>query len=552
MLKSLSVENYALIEKTDVRWNNGFSVITGETGSGKSILLGALGLIQGQRADTKALKDPEKKCVVEAEFDLSAYDLRPFFEENDLDYEENCIIRREIAPNGKSRAFINDTPVALIALKDISSHIIDIHSQHETLLLNEDSFQLHVLDAFSNLKERLSAYTTLYGEYAAQKRRLKELRTALAERNANRDYIEFQLKQLQDAAFAENEQAELEEEINVLSHTSEMKDALSKATWLLSDKEENICGSLKEVTSALSSIAQFSDSFAEMQRRADSCLIELKDLSREIEQKLADVNVDPQRLEQVSQRLDLIYTLEKKHHAGSLAELLQTQASFEQQMEEMDNSEEKTSLMEQEIAQLEKQLEEMAKSITQKRQENKPALEQSVEDILHSLGMPNAKLEVRIEPLAQLETTGKDAVRFFFSANKNAPLQPIANVASGGELSRIMLALKSILCRTEELPTVILDEIDTGVSGEVADKMGALMQAMGEKMQVISITHLPQIASKGATHYKVYKEDDETTTHSRIKLLNDAERVTEIAQMLSGSALSEAAVQNAKELLKRP
>lgn len=552
MLKSLSVENYALIEKTDVRWNNGFSVITGETGSGKSILLGALGLIQGQRADTKALKDPEKKCVVEAEFDLSAYALRPFFEENDLDYEENCIIRREIAPNGKSRAFINDTPVALIALKDISSHIIDIHSQHETLLLNEDSFQLHVLDAFSNLKERLSAYTTLYGEYAAQKRRLKELRTALAERSANRDYIEFQLKQLQDAAFAENEQTELEEEINVLSHTSEMKDALSKATWLLSDKEENICGSLKEVTSALSSIAQFSDSFAEMQRRADSCLIELKDLSREIEQKLADVNVDPQRLEQVSQRLDLIYTLEKKHHAGSLAELLQTQASFEQQMEEMDNSEEKTSLMEQEIAQLEKQLEEMAKAITQKRQENKPALEQSVEDILHSLGMPNAKLEVRIEPLAQLETTGKDAVRFFFSANKNAPLQPIANVASGGELSRIMLALKSILCRTEELPTVILDEIDTGVSGEVADKMGALMQSMGEKMQVISITHLPQIASKGATHYKVYKEDDETTTHSRIKLLNDAERVTEIAQMLSGSALSEAAVQNAKELLKRP
>lgn len=551
MLKSLSVENYALIEKTDVRWNNGFSVITGETGSGKSILLGALGLIQGQRADTKALKNPEKKCVVEAEFDLSAYALRPFFEENDLDYEENCIIRREIAPNGKSRAFINDTPVALTALKDISSHIIDIHSQHETLLLNEDSFQLHVLDAFSNLKERLSAYTTIYGEYAAQKRRLKELRTTLAERNANRDYIEFQLKQLQDAAFTENEQAELEEEINVLSHTSEMKDALSKATWLLSDKEENICGSLKEVTSALSSIAQFSESFAEMQRRADSCLIELKDLSREIEQKLADVNVDPQRLEQVSQRLDLIYTLEKKHHAGSLAELLQTQASFEQQMEEMDNSEEKTGLMEQEIAQLEKQLEEMAKTITQKRQENKPALEQSVEDILHSLGMPNAKLEVRIEPLAQLDATGKDAVRFFFSANKNAPLQPIANVASGGELSRIMLALKSILCRTEELPTVILDEIDTGVSGEVADKMGALMQAMGEKMQVISITHLPQIASKGATHYKVYKEDDETTTHSRIKLLNDAERVTEIAQMLSGSALSEAAVQNAKELLKR-
>ena len=285
MLKSLTVENYALIEKTDVQWNPGFSVITGETGSGKSILLGALGLIQGQRADTKALKDTEKKCVVEAEFDLSAYALQPFFKENDLDYEETCIIRREIAPNGKSRAFINDTPVALSALKEITSHIIDIHSQHETLLLNEDAFQLHVLDAYANLKEELSAYGTIYGQYAAKKKRLKELRTSLEERNANRDYLEFQLKQLHDAGFSANEQEELEEEINVLSHTSEMKDALSKTNWLLSDKEENICGSLKEVTSALSSIAQFSESFAEMQRRADSCLIELKDLARSLKQK---------------------------------------------------------------------------------------------------------------------------------------------------------------------------------------------------------------------------------------------------------------------------
>lgn len=551
MLKSLSVENYALIEKTDVQWNKGFSVITGETGSGKSILLGALGLIQGQRADTKTLKDTEKKCVVEAEFDLSAYALQPFFEENDLDYEETCIIRREIAPNGKSRAFINDTPVALTTLKEITSRIIDIHSQHETLLLNEDAFQLHVLDAFSNLKENIAAYSTLYGQYAAKKKSLKDLRTSLEERNANRDYLEFQLKQLHDAGFSANEQEELEEEINVLSHTTEMKEALSKASWLLSGKEEDICSSLKEVTSSLSSIAQFSEAFTEIQGRAESCLIELKDLSREIEQKLADVNVDPQRLEQVSQRLDLIYTLEKKHHAESLQALLEIQASFEQQIAEMDNSEETTELMEKEIAQLEEQLEAMAKAISLKRQEAKTRLEESVENILHGLGMPNAKLEVRIEPLAQLDATGKDSVRFFFAANKNATLQRIANVASGGELSRIMLALKSILCRTEELPTVIMDEIDTGVSGEVADKMGALMQSMGEKMQVISITHLPQIASKGATHYKVYKEDDETTTHSRIKRLNEAERVTEIAQMLSGSALSDAAIQNAKELLKQ-
>lgn len=551
MLKSLSVENYALIEKTNVEWNQGFSVITGETGSGKSILLGALGLVQGQRADSKALKDEEKKCVVEAEFDISAYALSSFFEENDIDYDDNCIIRREIAPNGKSRAFVNDTPVALTLLKELTAKLIDIHSQHETLLLNEASFQLQVLDALSETSDPLTAYRTLFKEYSKKKRELKELIALNDERNANRDYLEFQLRQLQEAKFSENEQTDLEEEVNALSHTTELKEALSKSMWLLSEKEENICSALKEATNAIASIEGFSESYSEVKERLNSCLIELKDITREVELKLSDVNVDPQRLEQANERLDLIYTLEKKHHVDNLTDLLNLQADFEKQLSEMENAQEATEAIEKEIALLKDKLTNLAKQISEKRQKAKPKLEQSIAEILRGLGMPNAKLEVCVEPLPELDGNGGDAVKFLFSANKNATLQPISNVASGGELSRVMLALKSILCQSEELPTIILDEIDTGVSGEVADKMGDLMQKMGEQMQVISITHLPQIAAQGATHYKVYKEDNELTTLSHIKQLNETERVTEIAQMLSGSALSEAAIQNAKELLKR-
>ncbi len=551
MLKSLSVENYALIEKTEVLWNQGFSVITGETGSGKSILLGALGLIQGQRADSKALRDETKKCVVEAEFDLSAYHLNSFFEENDIDYDEVCIIRREIAPNGKSRAFVNDTPVALTTLKDLTAQLIDIHSQHETLLLNQDTFQLHVLDALSDLKDDATEYRNLYNEYAKKRKQLKDLITLSEERNANRDYIEFQLNQLKEAKFSENEQVELEEEVNTLSHTTELKEALSKTMWLLSDKDESICSSLKEAANSIASIESFSESYSESRSRLESCLIEMKDISREIEQKLADITVDPQRLEEANQRLDLIYTLEKKHHVDNLPALKKIEAEFDDQLAAMDNSQETTAQLEKEIQLILERLTALAHTISNKRIIAKPKLEQAINDILHELGMPNAKLEVRVEPLQELDSNGSDSVRFFFGANKNATLQPISNVASGGELSRVMLALKSILCHSEELPTIILDEIDTGVSGEVADKMGELMRNMGQQMQVISITHLPQIASKGATHYKVYKEDNELTTLSHIMRLTDDDRIKEIAQLLSGSALSEAAIQNAKELLKQ-
>lgn len=549
MLKSLSVENYALIEKTEINWHRGFSVITGETGSGKSILLGALGLIQGARADVKTLKDTERKCVVEAEFDVSAYHLQSFFEDNELDYDDVCLIRREVAPNGKSRAFVNDTPVQLTLLRELTGHLIDIHSQHETLLLNEDSFQMHVLDSLSDTRSLLSEYSVLFHQYQSTKKQLNDLIQKLEEQNANRDYLEFQLKQLDEANFSSDEQSELEAESEYLSHTTELKESLSKAQWLLSDKEENVCSALKEMTDSIVSVSSIYSDLNSMRERLNSSLIELKDLAREVEQRLADVSVDPQRLEYITARLDLIYTLEKKHKVDNLHDLLDVQRSFKDQLSNLDNSADQIESLRIEIKNIEQQLELLAKKISEKRVSSKPSMEESVCAILRDLGILNAKFEVRIEPMDTFSALGKDAVTFLFSANKNAALQPISSVASGGELSRLMLALKSILSQTEKLPTIILDEIDTGVSGEVADRMGKLMKSMGEYMQVISITHLPQIASKGATHYKVYKEDNEVTTISRIKELEGDARILEIAQMLSGCNPSEAAMNNAKELL---
>ncbi|MBR0502986.1 MAG: DNA repair protein RecN [Paludibacteraceae bacterium] len=549
MLQSLSVENYALIEKTEINWRKGFSVITGETGSGKSILLGALGLIQGARADIKTLKDTEKKCVVEAEFDVAPYALQPFFSANELDYDDICLIRREITPNGKSRAFVNDTPVSLNVLRELTAFLIDIHSQHETLLLNESSFQMHVLDALSDTKSLLNEYAALYRQYQSSQKRLNEMIANLEQQNANRDYLEFQLNQLNEADFSPNEQSELEEESDYLSHTTELKDALSKVKWLLSEKDENVCSALKEMNDAITSVLSVYTDLEPVGERLNSAWIELKDLSREVEQRLADVTVDPQRLEFITQRLDLIYTLEKKHKVNDLPSLLEVKQSFEDQLNGLDSSSDQIDALKKEIKVLESQLSGLAQQISQKRKSAKQPMEQSVCDILRDLGIANANFEVKLETLPSFNEMGTDAVSFLFSANKNAPLQPLSSVASGGEMSRLMLALKSILSKTDNLPTIILDEIDTGVSGEVADRMGRLMKSMGEYMQVVSITHLPQIASKGATHYKVYKEDNEVSTVSHIKELTKEERVMEIAQMLSGSNPSETAQKNARELL---
>jgi DNA repair protein RecN (Recombination protein N) len=549
MLKSLSVENYALIEKADVLWRDGFSVITGETGSGKSILLGALSLIQGNRADLKVLKDPEKKCVVEAEFDISNYSLQSFFDENDLDFDDICIIRREISPNGKSRAFINDVPAPLSVLKSLTAYLIDIHSQHATLLLSQDEFQLQVLDALADTGSIRNEYVLLFKDFSAKKRNLAELLSKLETQNSNKDYLEFQLNQLREANLSENEQSELEDELAKLSHISELKEVLEKTQWHLTGKEDSICTTLHEVTGKMQELSAVYEETNEWGKGLGNALIELKEIAREVESRLADVTIDPQRIEFIHNRLDLIYTLEKKHKIDDINGLLSLQNNFEKELELIENSDEAVNELKACIEEQRKELEQLADTLSLQRKKAKQPLEQSICDILHGLGIPNAKFEAEFEELADFSANGKDKITFLFSANKNGSLQSISNVASGGELSRVMLALKSILSKHENLPTIILDEIDTGVSGEVADKMGELMKKMGEYMQVVSITHLPQIAAKCSTHFKVYKEDDEESTVSHIIELSEEERIKEIAQMLSGSNLTEVAIENAKVLM---
>jgi DNA repair protein RecN (Recombination protein N) len=549
MLKSLSVENYALIEKADVIWRDGFSVITGETGSGKSILLDALSLIQGNRADVKVLKDPERKCVVEAEFDISNYRLQSFFDENDLDFDDICIIRREISPNGKSRAFINDVPAPLSVLKSLTAYLIDIHSQHATLLLSQDEFQLQVLDALADTGSIRNEYVLLFKDFPAKKRNLAELLSKLETQNSNKDYLEFQLNQLREANFSENEQSELEDELAKLSHISELKEVLEKTQWHLTEKEDSICTSLHEVSGKMQELSSVYEETNEWGKGLGNALIELKEIAREVESRLADVTIDPQRMEFIHNRLDLIYTLEKKHKVDDIKGLLSLQNNFEKELELIENSDEAVNELKACIEEQRKELEQLSNTLTLQRKKAKQPLEQSICDILHGLGIPNAKFEAEFEELADFSANGKDKITFLFSANKNGSLQSISNVASGGELSRVMLALKSILSKHENLPTIILDEIDTGVSGEVADKMGELMKKMGEYMQVVSITHLPQIAAKCSTHFKVYKEDDEESTVSHIIELSEEERIKEIAQMLSGSNLTEVAIENAKVLM---
>ncbi len=435
-------------------------------------------------------------------------------------------------------------------LKLLGEKLIDIHSQHENLLLNDNHFQLKIVDAIADNEKRLSTYREIYFKYETDKRTLARLREEIARQNANRDYLEFQLKQLQDAALQGEEQEALESEAERLTHSSEIKGSLSKALWLLDENEQSVNQALKDASASLKMAGQYLPEAASLADRLDSCLIETKDIVRELEVKFNDVEVDPNRLDAVNERLDLIYTLEKKHNVDSVAKLLELQNSFDEQLQLLDSGSENVERLKKEIAEQLKTLLSMAGELSAARKEHAPKIEDQILDLLHRLGMPNAKLKIDFKELQEPGTNGMDEVNFLFSANKDKTLQPIASIASGGEISRVMLSLKSVLSQSSDLPTIILDEIDTGVSGEIADKMGDLMQQMGHNMQVISITHLPQIAAKGATHYKVYKMDDEKSTTSNIKQLTDEERIHEIAQMLSGSSLSEAAVNNAKELLK--
>ena len=552
MLKHLYIKNYALIEELDMDFQEGFSVITGETGAGKSILLGAIGLLLGQRADSKSIQTGANRCVIEAEFYLEGFGLETFFSENDFDFEgHTCTLRRELTSAGKSRAFINDTPATVAQLKELGSHIIDIHSQHQNLLLANENFQMEILDILGNNEERIKQYSTIYQNYKTLEHALEKLKERINSDKENEDYLRFQLKQLSEFNPVAGEDETLQEEAETLSHAEDIKSALFQATERMSGEQYGIVSSLRQVLQTLQSATRHYPAAEEWHARMEEAYIDLKDLSQELEEKAESIAFDPQRLEVINNRLDELYTLEKKHHTDSAEGLVRIKEQLELQLGEMDCSEEDIAEKEKELAQVKKNLVEKAGELTQSRSEAATLLQEKMHSMLAPLGMPNAHLDVQVAPLETPSAKGMDQVVFFFSANKNGTPRPIAEVASGGEVARVMLSLKTLISKAKQLPTIIFDEIDTGVSGNIADCMAQMMKEMASnhKMQVISITHLPQIAAMGATHYRVYKEDTSDQTLSHIKQLDKEERIKEIANMLSGAQVPQAAIENAKQLL---
>ena len=552
MLKHLYIKNYALIEELDMDFQEGFSVITGETGAGKSILLGAIGLLLGQRADSKSIQTGANRCVIEAEFYLEGFGLETFFSENDFDFEgHTCTLRRELTSAGKSRAFINDTPATVAQLKELGSHIIDIHSQHQNLLLANENFQMEILDILGNNEERIKQYSTIYQDYKTLEHALEKLKERINSDKENEDYLRFQLKQLSEFNPVAGEDETLQEEAETLSHAEDIKSALFQATERMSGEQYGIVSSLRQVLQTLQSATRHYPAAEEWCARVEEAYIDLKDLSQELEEKAESIAFDPQRLEAINNRLDELYTLEKKHHTDSAEGLLRIKEQLAQQIGEMDCSEEDIAEKEKELAQVKKNLVEKAGELTQSRSEAATLLQEKMHSMLAPLGMPNAHLDVQVEPLDVPSAKGMDQVVFYFSANKNGTPRPITDVASGGEVARVMLSLKTLISKAKQLPTIIFDEIDTGVSGNIADCMAQMMKEMASnhKMQVISITHLPQIAAMGGTHYRVYKEDTSDQTLSHIKQLDKEERIKEIANMLSGAQVSQAAIENAKQLL---
>ena len=553
MVQTLHIENYALIEHLDIDLHTGFSVITGETGAGKSIILGAIGLLLGQRADSKSIKFGANRCVVEATFDLSRYHLDEFFEENDLDFDGTaCIVRREITSTGKSRSFINDTPVQLTLLKTLGEQLIDVHSQHKNLLLSQENFQLNVLDILADNTTRLQAYKEAYQTYKELAKQYDEAVEASRRNRDNEDFLRFQYNQLVEAALKDGEQAELEAEQETLEHAEEIKQSLYAASNALCSNSDGI-DALQQVKAGKQSMESILSVFPvvdELVKRLESCYIELKDIADEIEQKYDSIEYNPQRLDEVGERLNTIYTLQKKHHLDTVEQLIELQHDLERQLNLMDNSED---VLKQLCAQRDAQYKvahDLAQQLSEKRKTIAVALEQRMVNMLQPLGMHNVQFNVEVAETSGLTPTGVDTVTFLFTANKSAMLQPISKVASGGEIARVMLSLKALIAGAVKLPTIIFDEIDTGVSGSIAEKMARIMREMGEQnRQVISITHLPQIAALGNFHYKVYKEDNEDATLSHIVELTPEQRVEEIAHMLSGETLTDAALQNARSLL---
>lgn len=551
MLQRLYIKNFTLIDELDIELHRGFSVITGETGAGKSIILGAIGLLLGQRADSKTLKQGADRCVIEAHFDLSRYDLQPFFDDNDIDYDaDDTIIRRELTSAGKSRAFINDTPVALSMLKELGEQLVDVHSQHQNLLLSKQDFQLSVIDILANDGSQLASYQQSYGDYQRKKQELEALEEDIERNRQNIDFLQFQYEELTQANLTAGEQEELEQQAETMAHAEDIKTALYEADQALNADEQGVVAQVKTAFSALSGISRVMPKTTELAERLDSCRIELKDIADEVSQLQENTDFDPAELDSINNRLDKLYDLEKKYHATTVEELITQRDTLARQLSNIENSDDALNELRQQVTQAEQLCRQQADALTKLRCQSAQAIEQQMRTRLAPLGMPNVRFEVSVSKDV-LGKNGQDKVAFLFSANASTPLQPVSQVASGGEIARVMLSLKAMISGAVKLPTIIFDEIDTGVSGKMAEKMAEIMQEMGASdRQVIAITHLPQIAALGSTHYRVSKEETAGGTVSRMQELDSDGRIREIAQMLSGSEISEAAIENAKQLLK--
>ena len=550
MLKSLFIQNFVLIDSLDICFNPGFSVITGETGAGKSIILGALSLVLGQRADGKSIKQGEDKCVIEAIFDVSKYQLEPFFLGNDLEYDpESCILRRELYASGKSRAFVNDSPVPLAILKELGTKLIDIHSQHQNLLLGDNRFQLRVVDVMAENEILLILYKKEYTRYQGLRKALSALKERAAQSKQEEDYIRFQLDQLEEANLQPNEQEELEQEQETLSHAEEIKSSLYRVSSCLDGEEQGVVSLLKESLSSMDALERYFPRAKEIAERLRSAYIDLNDLASEMEGMIEDVEFNPDRLAWVNERLDTLYALQQKHRVSSVDDLIALRDQFRAQLTDIESFDEQIAALEKQVQDAYKELLQQAAVLSEQRKVAAVAFAQQLVQMVAPLGMPHTRFQVEVVPRKEPESDGMDEIRFLFSANKSMALQPVAQTASGGEISRLMLCIKAMIAGFTALPTIIFDEVDTGVSGDIADKMGHIMQDLGSKMQVFAITHLPQIAAQGEAHYFVYKEDVKDRTLTRIRPLDKEERIREVARMLSGSALTEASLANAKDLL---
>ncbi|SEA34354.1 DNA repair protein RecN (Recombination protein N) [Xylanibacter ruminicola] len=550
MLKHLYIKNFTLIDELDISLYEGFSVITGETGAGKSIILGAIALLLGQRADSKTIKQGAEKCVIEAHFDLSRYNMQAFFDENDIEYDaDDCIIRRELTAAGKSRAFINDTPVALSMLKELGDQLMDVHSQHQNLLLNKQDFQLEVVDIIADDAAQLVKYQQTFAAYQAAEKELAELQAAIERNRENRDFLQFQYEELEIAHLVEGEQEELEQRSDTMEHSEDIKSALYTTDNALSAEQNGVIEHLRSSLSALRSIEAVYPEVGDLIQRIDSSYIDLKDVAHEISSLLESVDFDPAELDQVNNRLDRIYELEKKYHVDAIEALIEKRDNLQQQLQAIENGDESLDEVKTRLSQLEAQARKEAEVLTKLRTKAAKKIEDEMQKRLVPLGMPHVRFSIQLSTI-ELGVNGTDRVSFLFSANTSTPLQPVSQVASGGEIARVMLSLKAMISGAVKLPTIIFDEIDTGVSGKTAEMMAQIMKEMGgHGRQVISITHLPQIAALGSVHYKVEKNETANGTTSKMRQLDADERVREIAQMLSGSDVSEAAIQNAKALL---